>query len=503
MRMSPPLRPSPSVERQLLSNQLWETIGFVAKAIFVVGLTPWMIRIWGANGYGEYALASSTFVLLAILDLGIRARTRVALCRAHREKAERPAAILGESLAAFGIVSVITMAVAFVLSWSGLLDRVFRISPANHYLLFVTTVMSLLVLISGLLLEPLIAAGRIGRTKLATAFGWLLATPGVALVLWREGTVTAGVFVWLACLVGANVAAIGCSGIAPGRLYLDWCWMRPHSLFGIVREGFWFNAANVAWLTKTYGATFIISALEGPVAAGYFFILLRLSEIISALGAISSDLSMAEIARATTITQRRYSFASSYSWAVLFCSHSALIIGFFTSDFLRLWLGPTSATPPFVGLVVVALGLGSAFNRTTTFAAMPLGLGRTAARCGFAEAVTFVALLTLAPQTDSLFFKLGLAAFAALALLPAAAAISRRLAASSLEVWGRPFVHVIPFLATSACVLFLATTWGVSPLLKILALIFCGVIALFNIHSWQKARPTLCPIWKEESPSLC
>ena len=55
-----------SIERQLLSNQLWETVGFVAKGAFLLGLTPAMIRQWGSQGYGEFALASSVFVLLSL-----------------------------------------------------------------------------------------------------------------------------------------------------------------------------------------------------------------------------------------------------------------------------------------------------------------------------------------------------------------------------------------------------------------------------------------------------
>ncbi len=35
----------------------------------MIGLTPWMIRIWGAQGYGEFALASSVFVLPSLVDL--------------------------------------------------------------------------------------------------------------------------------------------------------------------------------------------------------------------------------------------------------------------------------------------------------------------------------------------------------------------------------------------------------------------------------------------------
>ena len=70
----PPMSSHPAVHvslaRQLFSNQIWETVAFAAKAFFVIGLTPWMLRVWGAQGYGKFAFASSLFVLLAILDFG-------------------------------------------------------------------------------------------------------------------------------------------------------------------------------------------------------------------------------------------------------------------------------------------------------------------------------------------------------------------------------------------------------------------------------------------------
>ena len=59
----------PSLERQLLSNQIWETVAFIPRAAFMIGLTPGMIRICGAQGYGEFALASSVFVLPSLVDL--------------------------------------------------------------------------------------------------------------------------------------------------------------------------------------------------------------------------------------------------------------------------------------------------------------------------------------------------------------------------------------------------------------------------------------------------
>ena len=154
----------PSLERQLLSNQIWETFAFIAKAAFMLGLTPWMIRSWGAQGYGEFALASSTFVLLSLVDLGIRAKTRLALCSAGEKDRAKWPSIVAHSAATFAAIGALTIGVAFVLTFAGVWQNLFHISLANRNLLFITTMMSILVMLSGLLLEPLVAIGRSNAT---------------------------------------------------------------------------------------------------------------------------------------------------------------------------------------------------------------------------------------------------------------------------------------------------------------------------------------------------
>src|SRR5207237_8624243 len=156
-----------------------------------------------------------------------------------------------------------------------------------------------------------------------------------------------------------------------------------------LKESFWFNICNATWMAKTYGTTLLISALNGPATAGFFFILLRLSEIISALGAISSDVSLGELVQVSTVDQRRRSFWSRYSWAIVLCSHIALVIGFCTHDFFCIWLHPVTPMSIFVCSLVAILGLASAFNRTVTYAAMGLGLAKTAAKSGMIEAICF------------------------------------------------------------------------------------------------------------------
>jgi O-antigen/teichoic acid export membrane protein len=477
----------PSLERQLLSNQVWETVAFIAKAAFMVGLTPWMIRTWDARGYGEFALASSTFVLLSLVDLGIRAKTRLALCSAgEKGRAEWPH-ILSHTATTFAGIGALTIATAFLLTASGILNSLFKISSTNRNLLFITTTMSILVMLSGLLLEPLVAIGRIGKLKLATAAGWLAAIPAVAFVLSTKGSVIAAIVLWLGCLLGANVFVLFLSrSVLRGANSFRYQF-RFGKVVATLKEGLWLNICNATWTAKTYGATLLISALEGPGMAGLFFILLRLSEIISALGAISCDVSLGEFARASTVAQRRRCFESSYSWAALFCAHLAIVIGFLTSDFYRIWLPSSSPLPVFAGAVVAILGLSSALNRKSTYAAIGLGAAKLAAKCGLVEAGTFLALIGLLPHTLGLVGRLGLATLAVIALLPIALETSRRLSASSITVWLEPLASIAPFAVTSGMILLAAAMTGQLSV-KIWALGVSIVIASLNVAYWHKGR---------------
>lgn len=486
-----------SVQRQLFANQLWEGVAFLAKAAFTLCLTPWMILLWGPRGYGEFALAGSAVVLLSILDLGIRARTRLVLCHAVATSFPKDRNLLGESVAALASVATVATILVACLTSTGVVDRLCKISPANHYLLTSTVALNMLVLVSGLFVEPLVALGKMGQTKLATALGWTVALPGVALVLYRQGTVTVAVSVWLLSLLGANLLMIMVSHRDLRRFYPHWRGLSLSGFCAVLRDGFWFNASNTGWLAKTYGATFLLAAIDGPVLAGFFFILLRLSEIIGALGAVSSDISLADLPRATTPGKRRASFASSYSWSVLICSHCALAICFFASDFLRLWLGNSIPISPLAGLVATSLGLGSALNRTVTFAATPLGIGRCAARWGLLEALIFLTLISVPANSLGLVPKLALASLSSLALLPAAAAVNRRLKASAEQVWLRPFLPVMPYLALSATILTLGVLLG-SLTSKLIALLLCGISGLLNLYFWQNGdRGLACRVGAE------
>jgi len=478
--------PRPSLEDQLFSNQLWETVAFIAKAAFMLGLTPWMIRVWGAEGYGEFALASSAFVLLSLVDFGVRARTRLSLC-AERDRAQW-VSILWHSASTFTVIGASTIILSMLFTAFGVFSALFKISEVNRNLLLLTTVMSMLVMLSGLLLEPLIAAGRIGQTKCVTAVGWLCSIPCVAAVLVLKGGAIEASAVWLGCLFAANLSALLFNfDLFRGRIASHGDFIGVNKFISILKDAFWINICNATWMTKTYGITLIIAALNGPTAAGLFFIFFRLSEVITGVGAISCDVLLVELAQRSTAEERRHSFLSSYSWALVLCSHTGLLIAFFARDFFNFWLPSAAPISIFVGIVIVLLGFASAFNRTATYAAIGLGLAKTAAAWGFVEAISFVAAILLGSIAFGLLGQLGFALIATLALVPIARSISETLEASHRRVWFDPWRDVVPFVAASVGILSAGGLISM-PVAKLLSIPTCLGIGIANLSRWLRKR---------------
>ncbi len=110
--------------KELFANQVWQGANFVAKAAFLVALTPLMLSRWGAEQYGLFALASSLLVSMALLDGGVRNLTRLRMVEALRagdEEGYRRS--FAEGVFTFGAVVALAVVGLAGLGAAGLLER--------------------------------------------------------------------------------------------------------------------------------------------------------------------------------------------------------------------------------------------------------------------------------------------------------------------------------------------------------------------------------------------
>ncbi len=475
--------------RELFFNQLWQGLNFASKAGFLALLTPLMLRVWGAEGYGMFALASSLLVSMAILDGGVRSMTRLKLCEAIVAGDARAFGLhVGRGLASFGLVAALAFGAAVAVGVAGGWSRMLRLPPEGDFLIPATVGLVGLIMLTMLALEPLAARGRLSALKAANTVGASAAIPVVALllVLPIHLGVSAAVFVYLVCLIVPNFVLLVRSGLLQERLWRDWGTIRWGDVAATFRAGGWFYMTTIAGVVKTHALTFVVSAVGGPAAAGAFYILLRITEIVGNLGATSGETALASLAREPLPEKRGEAFGHTFVYAAVFCLHGVLGIGFLTGPMLDWaaregWLSGMSFQAG-IGWPLAAYGLAGAFGRIVVNAAMGTGLIRTAGIGTLAEAagVTTAGFLLLPHWGLAGLFAGG--SLASLCLLPTAQGLCRNFGRDSLAgflaTWVAPLGRFVPLLAVNAAVLFLAARWHTLPALALGAVATAGCVAV-------------------------
>ena len=373
----------PTLHRQLFSNQLWETIAFIAKAIFMIGLTPWMLHNWGPEGYGEFALASSAFVLLSLADLGLRGRTRVALSKVVSDNAAS-ASLLSHALVAFAALCLVALVLVALCTSLHIWSAVFGIDRPHENIIFVVTTLTLPYMFVTIALEPCVARGHIGLVKLANALGWMAASLVAAVLLWRGASVTAVVAGWIGALL---VTALGVALLRFDELrpLLRLREITTAKLCLTYRDTFSFTVSNVTWAAKTHAITFVLASVGSVTVAGTFFICLRMAEIISALGAVSFDVALVALPASRSAEERASVFYSILRCALVCTVPCALIIVAAAPLFFTLWLKAPAPFGVLTGMCIAAVGFSIAASRFLSYTGLSLGAGGVVARCGIAE----------------------------------------------------------------------------------------------------------------------
>ena len=467
---------------ELLWNQIWQGANFLSKAVFLLLLTPLMLKRWGADGFGLFGLSSSLLVSMALTDGGVRSLTRLRLTEAIRNSDEAEfRRALGEGLFTFATVLVLVVLAAAGLAASGWMQIILHL-PAGGSLVLVATVISTGVTMATLLaLEPLAARGKLSAVKAANTWGAVLAIPVCSAAVWMSGSVLTVVVLYSLCMILPNVILIIRADIH--SQFPSWKeWPRtPAVIFRTLRAGVWYYATTIALIIKTHALTFVVSALAGPAEAGIFYFMLRLTEIIGNLGATASETSLASLAATESTTERRQKFNHCWLYVALFCLPGALIFGFQGNWLLHLWF----AHQNFVwtaGLGMAIFGLAGAFSRVVVNASMGLRLIKMAALANLAEAATNVICAVIGYKLAGLPGVVLGGCLGVLAMLPPA----RNIAALCGESFSGAFIRPLSSLAAGMGIIAVTQAGAAlthSVVLKFAAIALAGVIALIQ---WRR-----------------
>ena len=442
--------------QELLQNQIWQGANFISKALFLALLTPWMLRNWGPEGYGLFALASSLFVSLALLDGGIRSLTRVRLASSSSHGlGAPPGEVIANGLVAFSIICGLVGILAVGAAWHGGLSLVLRLPPGGAWVLCLSGFLTAFWMATVLALEPLAAAGQLSRVKSANTCGMMLALPACSLVLWLQGGPLPAILALMISLLVPNFWLLHqTGGLGPATKV----WIPPtsRSIRETLREGFPYYLTTLALIAKTHGLTFLVSAMAGPAEAGIFYILLRLSETLSTVGATATETSVAALS-ALPPSQRRGAFQQAWQWTALFCLHGAIALTFLGQDFWKAWVPEFSALSPWVWPALAFFGLAGAWSQMTVNASMGMKQIRSASRVALGESAL---VLLLAPLG---FYLAGFPGLFAGGLAGGLVTWvqARRLAefdhASFFELWIRPLRPLLPGWVLCAVIVGLAS----------------------------------------------
>ena len=421
-----------------------------------------MIRLWGAEKYGLFALSSSLFVSLALLDGGVRSLTRVRLAPLLAEgKTEDAMRTLIHGLLAFMIVCGFALLIALGLCANDFLSHILHLPPGGQTVL----------LISGIL----------------TSF-WmtsLLALPAcsVCLFLGAGPLITMGAMIL--CLIIPNLLLLF-RNLPRKSLHL-WSKSFPirEALTTLV-HGFPYYLTTIALIGKTHGLTFLISAMAGPAEAGIFYILLRLSETLSNVASTSSETSVATLAFDTTRSQRILLFRQSWTWVLLFSLHGALALTLIAPTLWNWWLPSFSSPPPMVWPALALFGWMGGWSQMTTNSSMGLGLIQSAAVVCLTEAVLTIVLAYLGflhGGFAGLFFG---GAMAGLVTGFQSVRITKSLQEPFLRLWLHPLRELMPGLLLSGLIL-LGASLVHTPWVCILALLIPAALVLWQMKQLSKA----------------
>ncbi len=430
--------------REFFLNHVWESLNAAAKILFFAVATPLMLSAWGADRFGLFAVANSCVALMAIVDLGLRTLTRIGLTN-PRLPEDAKIRLHALHLAAFSVAAAGTVGIVGLLSLAGCWHRWLHLPPIGDLIIVTAAGFTAVSMLLQLLLERIAAAGRLSQIKAALFAGNLLAFGVVVALLMNGASVLVVTTAYFAALAVPLLFLLPRANLQPRLFVRELTHLRPAEILPALHVGRWINVITASWIFQSYGLVFLISWMLGPAAAGTFFLYLKLSELLSVLGASTSEPTIAALAGAPTASDRCRHFATGYKSAIALCLTGAIAYTFFSGDLFRIWLHRPLENP-FTGLLIGLFGVATGFSRMVTAASLGLAKPRPSALGLLAGAATITASVIAVRGRGSPELILAIGAGAGLFLLPTAVLIARDLGSTFGRMWLAPVAQFAPRL---------------------------------------------------------
>ena len=352
--------------RQLARNALYNVLGQGLPLLVGLAALPVTLRALGDARFGLLGLAWAILGYVGALDLGLgRATTKYVaeyLAAGNEQRLSTVGTLAVASQTALGVLG----GVLFALVTPILADVLIRVSPALRAeargMLFALALSVPFVVLAASLRAMLEAAQRFDlvnliRTPTSAA---VLIVPAIAASL----GVTLPVIVLL--LVGVRIVSCIANVIAIRRAIPRFHWtlsLRWETLRPLLAYGGWVSVSNVISPLLVYLERFLLAALAGVAAVGYYTVpsevVMRLLIVPASLaGALFPALSATNAAASTEAgshTENLLGRPLRFLLLILAPIVTALIV--YAGPLLRIWLGEDYAARSATAFAVLAAGV--------------------------------------------------------------------------------------------------------------------------------------------------
>lgn len=380
-------------QRSIAYNSTLNLIGFTVPMAIGLLAVPVITRELGPARFGLLSLAFAILEYSSLFDLGLGAATTREVSGALARKDPGLSTLIAGSVLSQAALGSIGAVVLFAIS-SLLVDHVF-VMPAGlrSEAVAVFRILALMIPATVVLLTLrgiLEAAGRFDLSngiRVPSSIATFL-IPAVA-ASYGFGLPAIVVMLLITRLIICGVMAAAITNILPGHrwsLSVKWDTMRPLFVFGG-----WMSVSNALNPILVYIDRFILAALVGVAAVGYytapFDAIMRLLIIpASLMGAVYPKVSAMLAVKDHRSVEVVYSQAVRKTFLMLILP--ALVIGIAGPALLELWLGEAFAAEALVAVRVLAVGVFfHAMSKVPSIFMMAFGRPEVIAKLGLLELV--------------------------------------------------------------------------------------------------------------------
>jgi ADP-heptose:LPS heptosyltransferase len=444
--------------RELFFNHIWESLNAATKILFFLLVTPMMLSAWGRERFGLFAIANSCVAAFAFFDLGLRTLTRVGLTSSRLSEGAK-VRLHALNTVAFSVAAGISVGIVGLLSLAGCWQRWLHLPQTGNLIITTTAMLAVATMWLQLLVERIAAAGRLSHIKAALFAGNLVAFAVVVTLLRHNATVVAVTATYFGILALPLLFLLPFANLRPRLFVRALVDLQLREILSALHVGGWINLITASWIFQSYGVVVLIAWMSGPTAAGIFFLYLKLSELLSVLGASASEPTIAAIAAAQTPLERHRHFATGYRSTIALCLAGAVGCAFFCGDLFRIWLHQ-SLDHSYTGLLIGLFGIAAGVGRMVTAASLGLAKPRPAALGLFASAIAITGSVFLFRGRASMELILGVGAASGFFLVPMALIVARNFESTFAETWLRPVAKFVPSSLAIVAVCWFATKIG-------------------------------------------